>query len=276
MEKQKGAAKNRDEKLGTEMVPRTEGALALTDDFEQYAGRGFEEASSKADFAIPFLTILQSLSPGVQEGLDGYKPGRILNTVTKEVSDELIVVPVHYSRSFVEWVPRNRGGGFRGEFTPAEREQEFNEKLDRKTGKAHLDNGNELTDTRNFYVLIGSPDGTVSPALISMTSTQIAKAKELNSLLNKKRRGKSGKLYTPAMAVNVVKLSTEKKSNAKGTWFRWKFELLGDNDQRAQIEEGLALQEQVKRGEVVVDRTQDQQDIIDGDAPPSDFGPEDL
>ena len=248
-------------------------AMTVADDFEQFAGVGFEQARAKTDYAIPFLTILQGLSPGVQEGLDGYKPGLILNTVTKELSESLLIIPAHYTHTFVEWVPRTAGGGFRGEFTADEREAEFNALVDRKTGKAILKNGNELTDTRNFYVLIGHEDGSVSPALISMTSSQIAIAKNLNSLLNKKRRGKSGNLYTPAMALNVLRLKTRQKSNAKGKWFVWDFELVGDNAVREQIEQGISFHDQVAMGSVVVDRAHEQRD--DFDAAPSD-DPEEL
>ena len=233
--------------------------VTVADDFEQFAGVGFEEARAKTDYAIPFLTVLQSLSPGVQEGLEGYKPGMILNTVTKELSETLTVIPVHYTHTYVEWVPRNAGGGFRGEFHPDEREVEFNSLVDRKTGKATLPNGNELTDTRNFYVLIGHDDGGVSPALISMTSSQIAVAKNLCSLLNKKRRGQSGNLYTPAMAVNLLTLKTRMKSNAKGKWYVWDFELLGDNSAREQIEQGLSFHDQISAGKVVIDRAAEQQ-----------------
>ena len=59
-------------------------------DFEADSGAGFEGADSQS-FAIPYLIILQSNSPQVDEDdgkyIKGAKVGMFLNTVTGEIFD---------------------------------------------------------------------------------------------------------------------------------------------------------------------------------------------
>lgn len=237
---------------------QTGGVVAPFAGMEADAGKGLEQAKGREHLAIPFLTILQPLSPIVVEGEDGAKAGRIFNTVTKEIVDEIFVIPVRYTRTFVEWVPRDNGGGFRGEFPEHEREKEYNEERSQETGKCRLENGNDLTDTRNFYVLLSDPETkTTQPAIISMTSTQIKKARTWLSMMSmKKMAGKDGRAFTPAMYANVFKLTTQAEENKKGKWFGWRIESIGFIDDSNQYLAGKELNEQVTAGLVTMDRSQ--------------------
>ena len=66
-----------------EVVARKEsaGAMVAAIDFAADDGMGTEGAD-KDSFAIPFLSILQPLSPQVAEGAEGAKAGRFINSVT--------------------------------------------------------------------------------------------------------------------------------------------------------------------------------------------------
>src|SRR5215207_5859746 len=77
----------------------TELATADTMNFEEDAGKGMEGAD-KDSFAIPFLSILQGLSPQMDpdSGIPGAKLGMIVNTVTNELYSTLKVVPVAFQR----------------------------------------------------------------------------------------------------------------------------------------------------------------------------------
>ena len=73
---------------------------------------GFEESDSDS-YAIPRLKLLQKLSPEVDEDngeyIEGAKHGQFFNTATGELfPDGVKVIPCHYRRSFIEWVPRPR------------------------------------------------------------------------------------------------------------------------------------------------------------------------
>lgn len=63
---------------------------------------------------IPRITILQPLSPQVQQGADhieGARPGMIFNTVTGDIMTALTIIPAHYAVRFTAWRPRLNGGG---------------------------------------------------------------------------------------------------------------------------------------------------------------------
>ena len=78
---------------------------------------GFENVTSK-DFRIPILRVLQSGSPEVDEDnpkyIEGAKSGSLLNLSTKEVfngKDGVWLIPCGYHKEWVEFVPRDKGGG---------------------------------------------------------------------------------------------------------------------------------------------------------------------
>src|SRR3989337_4145684 len=79
---------------------------------------GFEDADANS-FAIPRLKILQKMSPegdkDASEYVDKASAGDFFNTATGLIYDGkagITVIPVHFRRSFIEWVTRDEGGGF--------------------------------------------------------------------------------------------------------------------------------------------------------------------
>ena len=86
-------------------------AIVTTDLFSQDAGIGVQDLTTE-DLAIPFLKVLQKMSPELDD-LD-VRAGDIFNTVTKEgVSgkDGVRVVPCAYRLEYIEWEPRGTGSG---------------------------------------------------------------------------------------------------------------------------------------------------------------------
>ena len=85
-------------------------------DYGEQAGAGYEGTTTD-DFAIPYLNLLQAMSPEVAEDgskLEGASAGMMVNSVTKELYDGkkgLVFVPCSTSHVFVEWRPRDSGGG---------------------------------------------------------------------------------------------------------------------------------------------------------------------
>lgn len=217
-------------KASTEIVKPAAAALVeVQDSFSDFAGQGLEDLS-KDDLAIPFLTILQSGSPQVKRSdgqyVEGAAEGMLFNTVTKEVidpiKDPVIVVAAAYERHYVEWRIRENGGGFIKQH-PADPAIQAPCIRDEKS-RDILPNGNQLNDTRTFYVMV-IKDGMPSPAVITMTSTQIRKAKQWlmqQSLLKLKRA--DGTSYTPPMFAAKWRLTTVPESNDRGSWMGWKFE----------------------------------------------------
>jgi hypothetical protein len=160
-----------------------------------YADMGIEERAGEAtanatqeDYAMPFLSLLQSGSPQCKKTdprrVEGAEEGMFFNTVEKTVYDSedgVVFVPCGYRRSFVEWKLREDGGGFVGEYLPG---TEPRTTLDEKN-RDILDNGHELKDTRYWYGFVLNDDGTFDAAVIGMTRTQLKPSKAWFNLTSK-------------------------------------------------------------------------------------------
>jgi len=203
-------------------------ALAVAFAFEEDASSSFS-GMNQDDFALPFLRLLTNTSPEVGE-LDGALPGMILNTVTNQLYDGkkgITVIPCAYIRQYIEWAPRGSGSGAPLHIYPAT--SDILSRTHREPGdnKDYLDNGNYIENTANHYVMVVDADGTPSPALVVMKSTQLKKSRKWNSMMQAvKLVGKNG-LFTPPMYSQMYRLSTQPESNDKGKWFGWEVERIG-------------------------------------------------
>lgn len=230
----------------TDLVKASNTALAVpafmdAGDF----GAGFEGAD-KDSYAIPFLQILQKMSPMVDEDspkyVEGAKAGMIYNTVTQKFYDvretPLHIVPCSYKRSFIKWGPRDAGGGFKGEVTPEEMDQIIArgevELVDGRylvkdeKGEVDAKKSDYFSDTRSHYVIAIDPEtGEQGAAILSLASSQIKASKMLLTSLQQKKVQVGDVKRTPPTFANMVKLSTTAQSNDKGNWAGVKFELDG-------------------------------------------------
>ena len=200
-------------------------------DLEEFANEGLENITSQ-DVAIPFLRILAQLSPQVNKRdgayIQGAEAGMIYNTVDNEVYDGekgVTVIPVLFRRSFIEWKPREKGGGYVATYG-------VDDPIVRKTyrddrGNYVLDNGNYLSDTAEFYVLLKDEvSGMTKRCLITMTSSQLKKARMWNSIMKSQMGiGKTGRPYVKAAYAFEYTLGTAEERNDKGSWFGWSVSL---------------------------------------------------
>ena len=115
--------------------------------FEADAGSGFEEVTS-SDIKIPFIRIIQALSPQIKKTdpsfIEGASQGDIFNTVTKTLwngEEGILVIPSYFQQKLLEFIPRNQGGGFVGELSP-ESEDVRKAVRDQDSGLELLENGN--------------------------------------------------------------------------------------------------------------------------------------
>lgn len=213
-----------EQQTGTEMALAQGGALAAM--FEEEHGSGFENTDDQS-FAIPFLQILQSGSPQCKRSdgayVKGAEEGMLFNTVTGELYDGdagVRVIPCYYKRTFIEWAPRDSGGGFKGEHLPSAPVVSTIQRTDK--GDV-LPNGNLLVDTRTHYVLIVKEDGSFQPAVVTMSSTQVKKSRQWMSKMDGlKFKNAAGQLYTPPMFSHSYLVQTTPEQNDQGSWFGWK------------------------------------------------------
>jgi len=232
-----------------QVATKKEGALA-TNLFEADANQGAQNISQE-DLALPFLKILGQLSPEVNKRdgkyVEGAEPGKIINTVTNALYDQINVIPCHYKRQYIEWQDRGTSSGAPVAIHKADSDI-VSQTTRGKDYKDRLPNGNYLDNTANHFVLcLGSNPET---ALISMKSTQLKVSRKWNSMMmGIKMQGKNG-LFTPPTYSHIYKLSTVQMSNDKGTWFGWDVAREGPVTDKAMYDMAKAFAESVGKGEI--------------------------
>ncbi len=223
------------------------------------AGQG--QATNAEDFAIPFLVILQSLSPQTKknkpEFIEEAEEGNVINTVTSELFDGdvgITVLPVAFMRVYLEWKPRDAGGGLQGIHQREEGIQLEQTCSRDEKGNYVLPNGNILKNTSQHYVLLVCGD-KVEPALIAMTSTQLKHSRKWNTNIGKvKATGPDGKEFSvPSFGCKWL-LKTVAESNAQGDWFGWQIEKVGvlNDNEVPLLRAGKEFHEQISAGAVKV------------------------
>lgn len=225
-------------------------------DLEAMSGQGFEGADKDA-YAIPFLRILQSGSPQVNEDeasyIEGAKPGMFFNTITGELyGKSVLVIPITYSRSFIEWQP-NRGGFVKDHGNDPiilDRIVEIDDKHN-----SILDNGNVIQDARTHIVILAdNPLG--GPVILSMTSTGIKHSRKWMTLMNGIRIPNSTK-QAPMFACTWA-IGTVRNENDDGKWYQ-----VGDKSStnikmegwvtKDQLEAALQCSEMIAKGDAKAD-----------------------
>lgn len=219
------AARNR-KKDGNKNVPATRGKMAPAKTMDaliaQDAQRssGFENMSAD-DLAIPFIGILQALSPQLRGAtkVKGAEEGDFYNNVTQEIfKADIKVVPCAYQKCWVEWQPRESGGGFV--------RQHFTDEILSKTTRNDrnqdvLPNGNLVVMTAYHFCLLIKESGEVERVVLSFTSTQLKKSRRWNTQMMNRRIEVNGRQITPPMYSHIYTCETEEESNDQGSWCGW-------------------------------------------------------
>ena len=143
--------------MARNLKPKEEQLPAVIN-FAEDASNGLSDLTAQ-DYAIPYLSILQKTSP--QLDTHDVKAGQIWNSVTELAANDMIVIPCAYIRNFVEWVPRDMGGGLVGVHSVNELP-----KHSRIDGRLTTEGGNMLVETANHYVMIVTKDGVERLSLI--------------------------------------------------------------------------------------------------------------
>lgn len=230
-------------------VQETNTALTImADDFAADAGMGMEGVD-RDSFAIPFIALLQGLSPQL-ETVEGARPGLFINTITDELFKEVLVVPCSYQRRYLRWAPRKDGGGYKGEYNPIDVETGKIDVEKDADGRLRLE-GDELKDTRNHFVLMQSESGAWQPALLSLSSTQIKKSKRwMSRIQGVELRTAEGRPFNPPSFSHIYRLKSVKEENSKGSWWGLDIDLVEAVQDSELYQKARAFSKQVAAGEV--------------------------
>ena len=205
-------------------------------DFSADAGQGREGVGS-SDMALPYLTILQDLSPQVKKSNEKHipdaEPGMIFNTLTNEIIDGqtgVFFIPCAFQKLFVEWKPRSTGGGFVQAHVDASILQKTR-KDDR--GKDVLENGNLIVTTAYHLGIIAT---TMQKVIVAMASTQLKKSRKWNSIMAeiilKDKDGRpmrdavTGRPLIAPTYSRVYRLNTVLERKDQHSWYGWNITLV--------------------------------------------------
>lgn len=190
---------------------------------------GKDNVSTKAeDNTVPLIYVLQSNSPQVDPSgpdyVKGAVPGSIWFRNTPIVVNGnagIIVQMVYWFKNFVEWVPRNKGGGWVAIYDDMPNDAVETPDPQRPQRVRWVrPNGNEIVETRYHVVLAHFDNGQVLPFMIPMSSTANTVSKNWTMQMNNDRI--AGKRI-PSWA-RMWKMTTKRRQNAAGTWFTWEVE----------------------------------------------------
>ena len=225
----------------------------LLDDMMLDAGEG--AAFSADEMQIPFVRLLQALSPQLNkkkaEYIDGASSGDAFNNVTGQYWDGeqgLTVIPCYQTTKYLEFTPREMGGGFRGEINP---NNPVLQQTTRSGSKEILPNGNELVKSDQHFCLIVDEDGGFQPAVIDMKSTQLKVSRRWKTqIAMQKVTLPDGRKVTPPVFATMWKLRSVEESNDQGSWSNWAVEKVGLVEDRDLYQEARTFRKSIEAGEV--------------------------
>lgn len=257
--------------------------------YGEMSGTGFEDTKG-SDLSIPFINLLQSNSPEVEEEIAaGAKAGDMFNTVTGELikgDKGFVFQPIHKEEAWVEWIPRSKGGGFVTTHDPAGKivqgiiEAHGGSRIPPKgsDGKRipFKCDGNEIIETYYVYGLLLNDEGTEveSFAILSFSSTKIKAYRDwLTSMYLIKGK--------PPMFANRARIKSVKQKNELGTFANfaisplketWAKSLIDPVNEKALLEEAMSFREMVLNGVARADFSHQQNTVVaDGEATKAPF-----
>jgi len=265
-------------------VATTAGNAVSTEvDYSAYSGEGFENQDN-SDIQVPFLRVLQALSPEVKSvekgGIEGAEPGKLFNTVTQECYDEVHFVPSVTKHIYNEWIPQDDGGGFVGTY-------EITDKFvvdalaaakanDLPFGTVKTEEGHDLVETFDVYGILVAENNEPMPVIISFTSSKIKIYRKWMSAIRMfVLTTPSGKIK-PDLFAHYVKITTQDEKNKAGQEYsNFKLSpangklinsLLGSNDERFLA--GKDMHKMVKQGIAKADMSTSEKGGESGDIDP--------
>lgn len=224
--------------------------LYLVDQMEEDAGAGFENVNRSRDLQMPYIQIVQGLSPELKREnakyIKGAEQGMIFNSVTRKLHSTtepdgkpLKFILCDFDLVYNEWKLRNLGGGFVKTHRTASilKNTHKGGKNDKQDICNHA-NDHQIVTTAIHPILVIEDDGMMYPALLSLVSTQLKKSRSLMSKLDAKRKTtSSGKTIRPPLFASVCEMTSVAEKNNEGEYYGFKLDVVGDATQE-QYDEG--------------------------------------
>lgn len=172
--------------------------------------RGFEEEITQDDLLIPRAKLLQALSPEITEGVEGLKPGDIINSLTRQKLGD-IFIPIFYFTQWIRFNPRNeKAPGYDASYGLGDIIYRTNNPHDERLkvdGVWQDDRPPLATKFMSFFSVF---EGLDMPIVVSFSKTSMRAGKSLLSLAKFSNSDMWSRKYT---------LKSKKTQSDKGTYF---------------------------------------------------------
>lgn len=211
---------------GKALTSARDNAPAYLDEIEM-TGAGV--STDQSDILIPMARILQKMSPEVDKKagaqyIKGAEPGDIYikslqNPIIKG-EEGFLFQPCYFSKGFVEWIPRSKGGGGGGGFValhptePADTVSQPDPQNPERNIRVRKSNGNLVVETRYHGGFIITDDGEPIPCVIPFASSGHTVSKNWMMLMARKFR-KGQKADSWSVFYRMKSVSKTKNNN---TW----------------------------------------------------------
>lgn len=229
--------------MAKELKKRSAAALAKMD-YGEDVGGGFENQTAE-DRALPWLTLLQDLSPQIKKKehkIEGAEIGMFCNTLSKELypAEGIEVVFAATEHVFCEWKPKM--GGFVGRRACNDPEV-LHAKNTQTFGEWKTEAKNDLIETFYVYGVIPHNDGREPEAFImSFTGTKIKAYKVFMQRVNMVQVGEPGSKCRPPLFAHRVILSSYDDTKSGNDFKNVKLKGVANDD----LEQGLLEMEDVR------------------------------
>lgn len=211
-----------------ELKETVKNEIANIDLFQADAGAGMESVSSD-QVIVPRISLLQSMSPCTKkssgEYLEGAEEGMFLNKITQKLySGEkgMDVIPLNVRQTLVEFSSREDGGNFLADHSHNLTLWDQTPYDEVKKGKI-TQQGTRLVKSFEFLVCILEEDGTFSPALLNLSSSQYKKGHKWFSQLRQFQvKNSKGVPFNPAIYYSVYNLKSSTETKDSNSWMGYK------------------------------------------------------
>lgn len=197
------------DKTTTELTTTFAGMTEELPDFlkgKEDSSRG-NESVTKDDLVIPRLSIIQAISPELDENdpayIPGAKDGIMFNTLTKKLYTELLIIAVLYEKPYLLWRDRKKGGGFGGSYSNLD---EATAAVDSQEDPDNWD----VVDTPT-HVCLAISDGKPFEIAIPMPKSKAKVSRQFNSMI---------RLFGGDRFSRVYKITTVPDKNNAGEKFK--------------------------------------------------------
>lgn len=246
------------------------GELVTAENYDFASDAGSTQDMSQTDLKLPFIKIVQDLTPEADkkkaEYIQGCESGMMIDSNTKELisgDQGILFIPFAFTHDVTEWKPKRGGlaalhGKDESLFKQARR-NDLNEDV--------LPNGNTLLLSYVYYGLrVHEDEQITSPAVLAYSKTAIKHARAWNTTLTTGRVKMGGKVFVPAYFFHAYRITVGMESGDGNTWYVPKIKIecqtieLGKRfaliDGLETYNEAKSMREMWERGAVQADMSQ--------------------